>query len=214
MERKLKVEFSRYAKRPMSRVYSRIQPEKVRGWALAPKPVGLWLTVDGEYDWYWWCRAERFPCGHLRYKVRLVHEERLLWLTTEQQLHDFTTSFNVDVTEYFHREGKPDLNWYGHYINWRAVAERYSGIVIAPYQWNLRMQYMWYYTWDCASACIWDASCIRSLRRMRSGEKLRLREYTRLRARMRKHPKRMRQLSKRMFPKLLAATAALKQGEK
>jgi hypothetical protein len=198
----------------MTRVYSREQPDKSRGWAHQPKPAGLWLSVDGEHDWYWWCRAERFPCGHLRYKVRIQHEERLLWITSPDELHAFTEKYNVDVTSYFHVDGKPDLNWYGHYIDWKAVAKAYGGIIIAPYQWSLRMQYMWYYTWDCASGCIWDADCIRSLRRMRSGEKLRLREYSKLRARMRRHPKRLRTLSKTLLPKILAETAALKGAEK
>jgi hypothetical protein len=208
------MEFSRYAKRPMTRVYDRVQPGKVPGWAHQPKPSGLWLSVDGEYDWYWWCRSENFPCGHLRYKVRLQREERLLWLTTPDELHAFTEKYSVDVTEFFHVDGKPDHNWYGHYINWCAVAIKYAGIVIAPYQWSLRMQYMWYYPWDCASACIWDASCIRSFKRMRSGEKIRLREYTKHRARMRRSPQRMRKLSKKMLPPLLAATAALKGARK
>jgi hypothetical protein len=41
-------------------------------------------------------------------------------------------------------------------IDWGRVAEQYHGIVIAPYQWSLRLDLMWYYGWDCASGCIWD----------------------------------------------------------
>jgi hypothetical protein len=45
-------------------------------------------------------------------------------------------------------------------IDWVRVAAEYAGILIAPYQRPVRHEIMWYYTWDCASACIWDTSII------------------------------------------------------
>ena len=48
-------------------------------------------------------------------------------------------------------------------INWPAVAERYGGILITPYQWSHRMSLHWYCGWDCASGCVWDLSQIKSV---------------------------------------------------
>jgi len=50
-------------------------------------------------------------------------------------------------------------------VNWTAVMERYGGIEIAPYNWELRLDQRtwWYYTWDVASGCIWDRSALREL---------------------------------------------------
>ncbi len=48
------------------------------------------------------------------------------------------------------------------YIDWIKVAKQYAGLIIAPYQWGYRLEpgTHWYYGWDCASGCIWDASVI------------------------------------------------------
>jgi hypothetical protein len=47
-------------------------------------------------------------------------------------------------------------------INWAGVAKDYQGVIIAPFVWDRRLHdaYSWYYTWDCASGCIWDAAAI------------------------------------------------------
>lgn len=35
----------------------------------------------------------------------------------------------------------------------------------APYQWECRLDRdtFWYYSWDCASACIWNLQAVRPL---------------------------------------------------
>jgi len=50
----------------------------------------------------------------------------------------------------------------GREIAWSLVADEYQGIVIAPYVWSRRLCYgaNWYYSWDCASGCVWDASAV------------------------------------------------------
>lgn len=50
-------------------------------------------------------------------------------------------------------------------IDWDAVAGTYQGIIITPYIWERRLgDSAWYYSWDCASGCIWDPAAIGSLR--------------------------------------------------
>lgn len=60
----------------------------------------------------------------------------------------------------------------GHdHINWPMVADRYQGIVIAPYLWSRRMDGgLWYYGWDCASGCIWDAAAVASVTARQAAE--------------------------------------------
>jgi hypothetical protein len=53
----------------------------------------------------------------------------------------------------------PDLGRMS-YIDWPRVAERFDGVIIAPYQWKHRLELMWYYGWDCASGCIWNARAV------------------------------------------------------
>jgi hypothetical protein len=185
------ITFTRYAKRPIDKIISQTQPASVRGYAYQPKPRGLWLTADDEDSWYQWCRGERFPCGPYRYQVH-VRDQGLLWLKTSDDIHEFTAKYNYDVTALFHVEGKPDLNWYGHYIDWPRVARDYKGIVIVPYQWGCRMDVSWYYPWDCSSACIWDASIIARVIFKRGGFKERMKRWSATRARMRKINKEMR----------------------
>jgi hypothetical protein len=48
------------------------------------------------------------------------------------------------------------------YIDWPRVGADWQGIIIAPYLWERRFQ-SWYYSWDCASGVIWDASAIASI---------------------------------------------------
>lgn len=50
-------------------------------------------------------------------------------------------------------------------IDWHDIAAQYQGIIIAPfiYQRQRAKHTPWYYSWDCASGCIWDATAISSI---------------------------------------------------
>ncbi|RYE19920.1 MAG: hypothetical protein EOP45_11870 [Sphingobacteriaceae bacterium] len=49
-------------------------------------------------------------------------------------------------------------------IDWTSLATDYDGILISPYQYCMRLRYLWFGGWDCASGCIWNLSCIDSLK--------------------------------------------------
>ena len=51
-------------------------------------------------------------------------------------------------------------------VDWEPVMAAFKGIIIAPYFPQFRSTYstMWYNTWDCASGCIWDYSCLSKIR--------------------------------------------------
>lgn len=65
-----------------------------------------------------------------------------------------------EIDSFTHRYGIP--GFFGSpMINWPAVAIEYQGVIVAPYSWERRNS--WYYPWDCASGCIWDAAAIESI---------------------------------------------------
>lgn len=125
-----------------------------KGQPITFKPRGLWVSVTGPDDWRSWCEAESFNTGwsHV-YDVTLSPDANILHLTFASDLDRFTRDYG--------REGSyRDME-----IAWHEVAELYDGLIIAPYQWTRRMDLMWYYSWDCASGCIWNVNAIGSLSR-------------------------------------------------
>jgi len=117
------------------------------------KPEGLWVSVEGADDWRTWCEAENYAldCFEFTHEITLSHAARILRLTSEEEVRSF---------------GRNHANeQYGN-IDWKPIAEKYQGIIITPYQWTCRFSEQWYYTWDCASGCIWDASAIVKVERV------------------------------------------------
>ncbi len=116
------------------------------------KPRGLWFDVNS--DWKRWCKAERFRPESLavRYEVRIARAANVLRLSTSAELDQFTERYEVELPIPVVRPG--------FCINWPRVAAEYAGIIIAPYCWERRMDLMWYYSWDCASGCVWDLAAI------------------------------------------------------
>jgi hypothetical protein len=112
----------------------------------------LWVSVDGEYDWPWWCEAESFDIGSFRHEVSLRPDANILVITTVNELDAFQRRYRASIASWAFSKG----------IDWERVARDHSGIVIAPYQWERRhdIKSSWYYGWDCASGCIWDLTAI------------------------------------------------------
>lgn len=135
---------------------------------IGDKPIGLWVSVEGEDDWPHWCKDNNFRVGALRYKYLVTPKtKKILHLATDAQILEFQDKYH----------GSP--NWwpqefkdrpYG--INWPVVSSEYDGIIIAPYSWRLRLRSHWYYGWDCASGCLWrgfdEHSFLRLRRRSRT----------------------------------------------
>ena len=123
------------------------------------KPVGLWVSADGEDDWPSWCAAENYcdTASQTRHVVALADDADVLTLASMDDLHAFTELFGVS------RSGLP----IDDAIDWCLVASLWQGVIIAPYQWPARLTVGWYYSWDCASGCIWDAAAIASVEPVR-----------------------------------------------
>ena len=123
------------------------------------KPDGLWVSVDGEDDWPSWCRSEQWgdvDAKH-RYALTLADDANILTLGSVAELRAFTEQY-ADPNKQVH-----GVDWA---IDWARVASEYQGIIIAPYQWPARLTISWYYGWDCASGCIWDASAFAAVELM------------------------------------------------
>lgn len=120
------------------------------------KPNGLWVSVDScEDNWRAWCEANtfqqhRFAVAH---DVTLHPNARILRLSRMGDLLAFTQTYRGP------RE-HPQRDYPS--ISWAHVAAEYQGIIITPYVWPARLddRVHWYYGWDCASGCIWDADAI------------------------------------------------------
>lgn len=118
------------------------------------KPVGLWISVAGEYDWESWCRDEKY-CDidkAIRHKVDLDMTHILL-LKSARDIVDFTWQYRSTTIA-------PN-----NYINWELVAAHHHGIIITPYihECRLAMGTEWYYPWDCAGGCIWNIKAIKNI---------------------------------------------------
>jgi hypothetical protein len=114
------------------------------------KPHGLWFDVDE--DWKRWCIAETFRIDYLKvqHELKIKDYSSILILTSSWDLDLFTEKYDVELDHYTR-----------HYnINWPTICKQYTGIIISPYCWERRMELMWYYSWDCASGCVWDVSNI------------------------------------------------------
>lgn len=151
-----------YHASPVLSLDNRAYEQDVRG-SYYSKPVGFWVSVEGGDDgWKEWSLAENFGTEGLavEHRVSLAADARILLLTGAYEIDDFTARFGkpTDLPPLSRRDWPPT-------INWKAVAEAYQGIIIAPYCYERRLddKTSWYYPWDCASGCIWDVSAIASI---------------------------------------------------
>jgi hypothetical protein len=143
-----------------------------------PKPNGLWFDVDE--GWNRWCKATQFRMETLRYRhtVSILDKTRVLFLRNGKDIDTFTKTYGHNVASRIrflqnHEDQDTFTRNYGHdlfreiqkqfssYIMWEDVAEKYGGIIVAPYSRAKSETYLWYYGWNCAGGCIWDTSILR-----------------------------------------------------
>lgn len=105
------------------------------------KPAGLWYSIDG--DWERWCQDSDpnflAPVGH----DIVLADETILRLSSKREIQKFQREYGSRIGRLL------------HIIDWQAVGQHYDGIEIAPYCWPARLEVLWYYSWDCASGCLW-----------------------------------------------------------
>ena len=118
------------------------------------KPMGFWYSVDG--DWERFCASEALDWAQGATYDVVLGKEKILFIATIEQLDAFHEKYSA----------KNAGRWSTAFIKWDRVAHEYDGIEIAPYQWKRRLDGVvsdWYYSWDCASGCIWNPKGVQIL---------------------------------------------------
>lgn len=153
-----------YSHKHLTEVYSASQG-KGRAKHRGDKPNGLWVSPEGEDDWPSWCESEEWGLGHITHPTEVVlrPDASMLVVAGEAALREFHAEYHARHPMF--EDGFPS---YANrlVINWKSVAKRFQGIIIAPYvhRCRLDLDMMWYYGWDCASGVIWDAGAVKELR--------------------------------------------------
>jgi hypothetical protein len=161
-----------YSAARLGEIKSFDQPERLSPYG---KPKGLWVAVESHQDdwngWREWCEREQSALDKFEYAVR-IH----LWDDANVQLISGAAGI-IAFHEQFGRTIPEHLADRSRCIDWKYVARSYSGVIIAPYVWELRawMKPSWYYAWHCTSGCIWDATAIRLAEALSSFKKPALR---------------------------------------
>ena len=119
------------------------------------KPGGFWVSVGNE--WKNWCERTEFSLYALRYRTSILINDWSLVLLIDRRskLNRFNNRYGYDIG-------------YLRAINWNAVKCDYSGIIIAPY---FGRCFDWYNSWDVASGCFWDLSCLQLEKSIENGLK-------------------------------------------
>lgn len=120
------------------------------------KPNGLWLSDESDFGWSEWCSGNNFLIGANKFKVE-VDLSKILHLRSIAEIKNFAYIYNTNDNPFV--DGRQE-------IRWSVVAAEYSGVLITPYQWALRMELFWYYPWDCASGCVWNKDAIVNIERV------------------------------------------------
>jgi hypothetical protein len=121
------------------------------------KPRGLWVSVEGNDDWPSWCVGENFALDSLSHvhEITLAENASILRLSTASEIAELTSDYACPLP------GMPPHHYTRAYVmDWPRLAGQYDGLIIAPYMWSCRLDYLWYYGWDCASGCIWNPRAI------------------------------------------------------
>lgn len=153
-----------YSDKPLLALLPVAQADEVYDWHDGRKPAGLWVSAEGEDDWAAWCESEDFrdTSKQVATEIILKPDHRVLYLRTDTDMMSFNCEYGVQINRYG--------SWLESRIDWPRLALTYDGIVIAPYQWHHRLDgpcHDWYYTWDCASGCLWNDRSVLGLREIK-----------------------------------------------
>ena len=125
------------------------------------KPTGFWVSVVGEDDWYNWCKDSEYRVETLEneYDVVLSPDANILIIDTSEGVQSLADEYRLTQRH----DASPLQAELYTYPDWARIKSKYDGIIIAPYQWSCRLDVFWYYSWDCASGCIWNTAVIESV---------------------------------------------------
>lgn len=127
------------------------------------KPKGLWYGINE--SWVEWCSTESpgWVQDHLHELV--LDESKILRVSNLKEFELFEKEFGMmdPMLKMLEERLPPGIGSFSlsrECIDWHKVADKYSGLEITPYLWEKRLSSMWYYGWDCASGCVWNADAV------------------------------------------------------
>ena len=120
------------------------------------KPNGLWYSCGD--DWIRWLRSEM---PHWLDNSNYLYELS----TTNKIKHIRTPKEFIEFEKEYADSGPFSFMDRAMHINWKKVqGDGFAGIEICPYQRQFRRDSLWYYPWDVASGCIWDAKGVKDVK--------------------------------------------------
>lgn len=126
------------------------------------KPRGFWYEVNS--DWRRWLKGEGYGSYQVGNRTRRgmylhrvhLHHCKVLKISSVEMLDAFDREYRTNKTSEI-ISGIMGLDFSLNEVDWERLSRQYDGIEIAPYLWERRLSVdmRWYYSWDCASGCIW-----------------------------------------------------------
>ncbi len=173
----------------------------------ADKPNGFWVS-DEERGAHGWRKYNDFRRYAMRYRheVELVPNAKILYIHTAEELRAFTDKYGYSLIDRLEKRKHPTPPMPGMIwepskmidgIYWRKLTRKYHGIIITPYIWSQRLEFstQWYYSWDCASGCIWNPRAIASVKMVKEYKVPHKPTYWELRRKRKRDIERMKALT-------------------
>jgi hypothetical protein len=146
---------SHLSQEPISKIWD-VDQSVLQSFLPDIKPHGFWYQVD--HEWEEWCSCN-MPAWVKPNRCSIeVDHSRMIVIDSFEKLKAFSLKYKYKTIT------TRQLTSEFRTIDWSRVAADYAGIEISPYQHEARYAYMWYYSWDVASGCVWDSSAIRIIK--------------------------------------------------
>jgi len=143
---------------------SRIYSQTTQKWAFH-RPNGLWLSIAGINDWEHYCLKNNYNLHNLKYEfqIKLKPHANILILYNASAYADFERKYAYypEGTEIHEKNYTLSLS-----IRWENIINDYQGIALPHVIPKLYNSGLWYETWSCTSACIWDLQIVSRIEKM------------------------------------------------
>ena len=121
------------------------------------KPEGIWLSIGEE--WKKWCLMEDYCLEQLytQNEIKIIDMSKIIEINTKEEVDNFIYEYeDITIRKKIYT-----------FIDWSIVMRKYDGIIINNF-YELKFSnvlydenYMWLYSWDVPSACIWNPKVLK-----------------------------------------------------
>ncbi len=167
MGKSMSIELIHYSRKPLEAIKAVHQKEEPFG-----KPKGLWVSVGDAWLRYLTespselVRSQLAKCTYANH-ITLKDDADILLVTNTDQFDVFNHEYGSPWPCVKNRQPIQ-----GQVIDWKQVSTHHQGIIIAPHlrekaedeQGSWKPETIWYWTWVCASGCLWDSDAVRNIR--------------------------------------------------